>query len=88
MIIILLVAWVWNQKKPQVKVNYICKYRSLWLIKFIINPNIFKQVLLNFIRNYVRYSDKDSYIILNLHQQNNEAVIHVCEQAKGISLSQ
>ena len=38
--------------------------------------------------NYVRYSDKDYYIILYLYQQNNEAVIHVCDQAKGTYLSQ
>ena len=32
--------------------------------------------------------DKDSCMILNLYQQNDKAIIQVCDQGEGILLSQ
>jgi heavy metal sensor kinase len=48
--------------------------------------NRLKQVLLNLIDNAVKYSDADTPITLNLSQQNEEAIIQVCDQGYGIPL--
>ena len=73
---------------PQVKESYISKSESLSLIKVLVDRNRLKQVLLNLIDNAVKYSDKDSAVILNLDRQNDEAIIQVCDQGQGIPLSQ
>ena len=73
---------------PQVKQSYISQSGSLSLIEVIVDRNRLKQVLLNLIDNAVKYSDKNSSVILNLDRQNDEAIIQVCDQGKGIPLSQ
>lgn len=60
----------------------------LSLIEVMVDRNRLKQVLLNLIDNAVKYSGEDSPIILNLCQQNGEAIIQVCDKGQGISLSQ
>ncbi|NEQ41328.1 MAG: ATP-binding protein [Okeania sp. SIO3I5] len=73
---------------PQVKQNYISKSGSLSLIEVTVDRNRLKQVLLNLIDNAVKYSEKDSAVVLNLYRQNDEAIIQVCDRGQGIPLSQ
>ncbi|NEO57823.1 MAG: HAMP domain-containing histidine kinase [Okeania sp. SIO3B5] len=64
------------------------KTLNLSLIEVMVDRNRLKQVLLNLIDNAVKYSGEDSPIILNLSQENSEAIIQVCDKGQGISLSQ
>ncbi|QLE58657.1 cell wall metabolism sensor histidine kinase WalK [Nostoc sp. TCL26-01] len=48
--------------------------------------NRLKQVLLNLIDNAVKYSDADTPITIKLHQQEQEAIIQICDQGYGIPL--
>ncbi len=73
---------------PQVKQSYVAQSRNLSLIEVIVDPNRLKQVLLNLIDNAVKYSDQYSPVILNVYQQSGEAIIQVCDEGKGIPLSQ
>ncbi|WP_017652784.1 sensor histidine kinase [Fortiea contorta] len=45
-----------------------------------------QQVLLNLIDNAVKYSDADTAITIKLIQQNEEAIIQVCDHGYGIPL--
>ncbi|MBW4630763.1 MAG: HAMP domain-containing histidine kinase [Iphinoe sp. HA4291-MV1] len=47
-----------------------------------------KQVLLNLIDNAIKYSEPDAPIILKLNQQENQAIIQVCDKGYGIPLQQ
>ncbi len=73
---------------PQVKQSYVVQFRNLSLIEVIVDPNRLKQVLLNLIDNAVKYSEPNSPVILNVYQKGGEAIIQVCDQGKGIPLSQ
>ncbi|NES03002.1 MAG: HAMP domain-containing histidine kinase [Okeania sp. SIO2F4] len=73
---------------PQVKQSYVVQSRNLSLIEVIVDPNRLKQVLLNLIDNAVKYSEPDSPVILNVYQKGGEAIIQVCDEGKGIPLSQ
>ncbi len=73
---------------PQVKQSYVSQSESFSLIEVMVDPNRLKQILLNLIDNAVKYSDQHSPVILNLYQQGGEAIIQVCDQGKGIPLSQ
>lgn len=64
------------------------KTLNLSLIEVMVDRNRLKQVLLNLIDNAVKYSGEGSPIILNLSQENGEAIIQVCDKGQGISLSQ
>jgi len=70
------------------KLKNIPQSGSLSLIEVMVDRNRLKQVLLNLIDNAVKYSDKNSSVILNLYRQNNEAIIQICDQGQGIPLSQ
>lgn len=48
--------------------------------------NRLQQVLLNLIDNAVNYSDTGTAITLKLSEQNEEAIIQVCDQGHGIPL--
>jgi len=48
--------------------------------------NRLQQVLLNLIDNAVKYSDAGTAITLKLSEQNEEAIIQVCDQGHGIPL--
>ncbi len=72
----------------QVGQSYVSQSGSFSLIEVIVDCNRLKQVLLNLIDNAVKYSDKDSPVVLNLSQQSGEAIILVCDQGQGIPLSQ
>ncbi|MEM1171821.1 MAG: HAMP domain-containing sensor histidine kinase [Cyanobacteria bacterium P01_H01_bin.35] len=73
---------------PQVKQSYVSQSESLSLIEVMVDSNRLKQVLLNLIDNAVKYSEPNSPVILNVYQQGGEAIIQVCDQGKGIPLSQ
>ena len=73
---------------PQVKQSYVAQSRNLSLIEVIVDPNRLKQVLLNLIDNAVKYSEPNSPVILNVYQKGGEAIIQVCDEGKGIPLSQ
>ena len=73
---------------PQVKQSYVVQFRNLSLTEVIVDPNRLKQVLLNLIDNAVKYSEPNSPVILNVYQKGGEAIIQVCDQGKGIPLSQ
>ncbi len=73
---------------PQVKQSYVSQSESFSLIEVMVDRNRLKQVLLNLIDNAVKYSDQNSPVILNVYQQGGEAIIQVCDQGKGIPLSQ
>ncbi|MGD1809130.1 sensor histidine kinase [Dapis sp. BLCC M126] len=72
----------------QLKQSYISQSENLSLIEVMVDCNRLKQVLLNLIDNAVKYSEPDSPVILNVYQKGGEAIIQVCDQGKGIPLSQ
>ena len=45
-----------------------------------------KQVLINLIDNAIKYSPADSPIIVNVNTHNQQAMIQVCDQGRGIAL--
>lgn len=55
-------------------------------IKAKADYNRLKQVLLNLIDNAVKYSEPDTSIFLKLNQQENQAIIQICDQGYGIPL--
>ncbi|MGD1716459.1 sensor histidine kinase [Dapis sp. BLCC M172] len=73
---------------PEVKQSYVSQSESLSLIEVMVDSNRLKQVLLNLIDNAVKYSEPNSPVILNVYQKGGEAIIQVCDQGKGIPLSQ
>ncbi|OZH55996.1 hypothetical protein AFK68_01020 [Hydrocoleum sp. CS-953] len=72
----------------QVKQSYVSQSENLSLIEVMVDSNRLKQVLLNLIDNAVKYSEPNSPVILNVYQKGGEAIIQVCDQGKGIPLSQ
>ncbi len=77
-----------SQNVSQVKQSYVSQSESFSLIEVIVDCNRLKQVLLNLIDNAVKYSDQNYPVILNVYQQSGEAIIQICDQGKGIPLSQ
>jgi signal transduction histidine kinase len=57
-------------------------------IKIKADANRLKQILLNLIDNAIKYSEQNRPIILKIYQQNNQAIIEVCDRGIGIPLQQ
>lgn len=58
------------------------------LITIKADTNRLKQVMLNLIENAVKYCDSEAPIIVKLSQQEEKAIIQVCDRGIGISLQQ
>ena len=52
------------------------------------NRDYLMQVLDHLIQNAIRYSDRDTPILIELSQMNDSAIIQICDRGDGISQSQ
>ncbi|MGF1536125.1 MAG: sensor histidine kinase [Elainellaceae cyanobacterium] len=52
-----------------------------------VDPEKLRQVLVKLLDNALRYSDADQPIVLRVAQQNNNAIIQVCDRGIGIPLA-